>query len=126
MNAKTEDSGGGALDTIKMFVAAAFVLGGMYAYYALPEQDFWMRVGGVIAGAVIGIVIALQTEIGRATAQFITTSRTEVRKMHWPSRQETLATTAGVLFAVALLGTFLWLLDMLLSWGASMVTGQGG
>ncbi len=46
--------------------------------------------------------------------------------MVWPSRQETLQTTAVVLGFIAIAGLFFWILDLLLAWATRLLTGQGG
>jgi preprotein translocase subunit SecE len=53
-------------------------------------------------------------------------TRTEVRKVVWPTRAETTQTVLAVLFVVILMGVLLWLLDMLLLWAVRLLTGQGG
>ena len=59
-------------------------------------------------------------------AGFISGANTEVRRVVWPTRAETLQTTLAVLVVVLLVGIFLWLLDMLLLWAVQLLTGQGG
>lgn len=125
MNARV-DNESSTFDKVKMLVAIAVLASGIVAYYLFPEQSQLVRVLGVVAAAVLSILIALQTETGRGAAVFITTSRQELRKMHWPSRQETVQTTLAVLFMVFLLAVFLWLLDMFLLWATKALSGQGG
>ena len=50
----------------------------------------------------------------------------ELRKMVWPTRQETWRTTLVVFVFVLALAVFFWIVDMGLAWGARHVTGQGG
>ena len=52
-------------------------------------------------------------------------SRGELRKVVWPTRQETLQTTLTVFVFVLILGIFFWLLDMGLLWITRALTGQG-
>jgi preprotein translocase subunit SecE len=56
----------------------------------------------------------------------VQSSRVELRKMVWPTRQETWRTTLVVFLFVVALGVFFWLVDMALAWGVRQVTGQGG
>jgi preprotein translocase subunit SecE len=58
--------------------------------------------------------------------EFFLESRTEVRKVVWPSRQETVQTTLIVFAVVIVMGIFLWLVDMVLLEIVRAVTGQGG
>ncbi len=64
--------------------------------------------------------------MGRRFWQFILDSRVELRKVVWPSRQETLQTTAVVFGFIVIAGLFFWLLDLLLAWATRLLTGQGG
>ena len=52
-------------------------------------------------------------------------ARMEVRKVVWPSRQETVQTTFMVIVAVIIIGIFLWLIDMLLAEAIQLLTGTG-
>jgi preprotein translocase subunit SecE len=56
---------------------------------------------------------------------FITGAQNEVRRVVWPTRQETVQTTLAVVLMVFLVGIFLWLLDMILLWAIQLLTGQG-
>ena len=64
--------------------------------------------------------------LGPLANQLFSGANTEVRRVVWPSRTETLQTTLAVLVVVLLVGIFLWLLDMLLLWAVQLLTGQGG
>lgn len=123
MNGKTET--GNPLDTIKLVIAVAMLVAGVAGFYYYGEEPLFYRVGGLLGAAVLAALMAVQTEVGRAAWDFIVTSRTEVRKVVWPSRTETVQTTLYVLVMVILVGIFLWLLDMFLLWAAQSLTGQG-
>ena len=78
----------------------------------------------VIAIAVVALMIT--TDIGKAAWVFVLESKLEVRKIIWPSRDETTRTTILVFAMVFTVGIVLWLLDMFLFWGVRLLTGQGG
>ena len=123
MNTETQASG---LDTVKLAVALASLCGAVFAFYWYADQSLLMRVLGLIAVAAVSILIASQTALGRSTWTFIGSTRTEVRKVVWPTRAETTQTALAVLFVVLLIGVVLWLLDMFLLWAIRLLTGQGG
>ena len=125
MNAQTE-TGASALDTVKLFLAIAVLIGGIVAYYYYPDLSVLIRAGGVLASVVIAIVIVMQTAKGRDMWQFIQTSRIELRKVVWPNRQDTTQTTLAVIVFVIILGVFFWGLDLGLLWVTKTLTGQGG
>jgi preprotein translocase subunit SecE len=123
MNTETQASG---LDTVKLAVALALLCGAVFAFYWYADQSLLMRVLGLIAVAAVSILIASQTALGRSTWTFIGSTRTEVRKVVWPTRAETTQTALAVVFVVLLMGVVLWLLDMFLLWAIRLLTGQGG
>jgi preprotein translocase subunit SecE len=125
MNTKV-DSGPGILDTLKLVLAAAMLIGGVVAYYIYDDASLLLRVAGVIVAFALGALIAFQSEQGKELWRFIQGSRTEIRKVVWPNRQETLQTTLTVMVFALLLGVFFWLLDLFLLWATRLVTGQGG
>ncbi len=113
MNSNVETSNA-ALDTIKLAVALALVLAGIAAFYVYADVSKLARVLGLVAAVIVAIFVALQTAQGRALAAFGGDVQVEVRKVVWPTRQETLQTTLAVLVVVVISAIFLWLLDMLL------------
>jgi preprotein translocase subunit SecE len=120
MAVKTEDS---SLDTAKLVVASLLLGAGVVAFYWYQDQSTLYRVLGLLAIVAIAAGIALTTAKGRATYSFLQDSRTEVRKMVWPSRTETAQTTMVVFLVVVIVGIFLWLLDMLLGWLIRFIIG---
>ena len=113
------------MDTLKLAVAAAFLVGGIGAYYYYDQESMLLRVVGVLVAVAIAAVIVYQTAQGRQLWRFIQGARVELRKVVWPTRQETLQTTLTVLVFVLILGIFFWLLDMGLLAVTRAVTGQG-
>ncbi|MAZ66211.1 MAG: preprotein translocase subunit SecE [Kangiellaceae bacterium] len=125
MNAKVENQESGALDSIKWVLVIALLAAaiGGNAYYA--EQPLYFRVLGVVFGIGIALAIAATTTKGKSALSFAQEARTEVRKVVWPTRQETLHTTMYVLLMTALVGVMLWLMDFVLIRLIGFVTGQG-
>jgi preprotein translocase subunit SecE len=127
MNEAVPDhSAGGAADSAKLAVAIVLLLGGIVAFYALHSQPDWQRWLAVVAGVVLGVVVFGLSQRGRSFFEFVIESRVELRKVVWPTRQETGMTTLAVFVFVIVAGTFFWVLDVFLSWATRMLTGQGG
>jgi preprotein translocase subunit SecE len=114
MTTKTELQNS-SLDTAKLTVAVLLLTSGVIAFYWYEDQSTLYRVLGLVAITIVAVAIALTTAKGRSTVGFLQDSRTEVRKMVWPTRVETAQTTLVVFLFVIIVGIFLWLLDMLLS-----------
>lgn len=113
MNTNVEAPSNG-LDTVKLAVALLLALGGIVAFYLFADLPRVARVVGLIAIVLVAVFVAMQTEKGRALAGFVSDAQIEVRKVVWPTRQETMQTTLAVLVVVTVSAIILWLLDMLL------------
>lgn len=125
MNAKAE-TGPGILDTVKLLLAVAVLIGGIAGYYYYEDESVLLRAAGVIVAVAAAVGIALTTDRGRTLWRFIQGSRVELRKVVWPTRQETIQTTLTVFVFVLILAIFFWGLDFFLLWGTRLLTGQGG
>ncbi len=126
MNEQAAKTGVGFVDAFKLVLAAAALVGGVVAYYLFGALPQVVRVLMVLAGLVLGLVLMYLSQPGRELWNYVQSSRVELRKMVWPTRQETWRTTLVVFLFVMALGVFFWLVDMGLAWGARHVTGQGG
>jgi len=108
-----------AIDTFKLMTAVLVLLAGVVGFYYFEEESQLLRVLGMLAVAVIAFLIAATSDVGRRSLGFVKDARVEVRKVVWPTRQETVQTTIAVLFMVVLVAIMLWLFDMFLGWGIS-------
>ena len=100
------------LDIFKLLIAAFVIVGGLYGYYyyenvmALP-----LRVLLVLGGTGIGIAIAMMSSQGQRLWHFIQGSRVEIRKVVWPTKQETTQTAIAVFVFTLIMALFFWALD---------------
>jgi preprotein translocase subunit SecE len=124
MSAQTETSESGVLDIIKLLLAAAALVGGLYAYYYY-EADLAqaIRVLMVLGGAVAGIGIAMTSVQGSRLWHFIQGSRVEIRKVVWPTKQETTQTAIAVFVFTLIMMLFFWALDSFLLWLTQRLVG---
>jgi preprotein translocase subunit SecE len=104
------------LDKIKLAVALLLVALGVWGYYYLSEQALILRVLSVVAGLLLGGAVAWFSAPGREFALFAGESVAEVKKVVWPTRKETMQTTAAVFAFVVVMAVFLWLSDKTLEW----------
>jgi preprotein translocase subunit SecE len=114
------------LDTLKLAIAVLVAISTIAGFYVFSGHSFLLRLGGLVIGIAVSIGIALQTEKGRSLWIFFQDSQIEVRKVVWPTRQETLQTTMIVILVVIIVSIILWLLDMFLGWSVRSLMGQGG
>ena len=114
------------LDTLKLLIAIAIVVGAMVGFYIFAAQPMLIRVTGLLVCVAIAGAIALQTEQGRAVWGFAQESQTEVRRVVWPTRQETMQTTGIVVVMVLFFALVMWVLDMGLGTFIQWIIGHGG
>jgi preprotein translocase subunit SecE len=126
MATTTENSQSGVLDLIKLLIAAAALVGGLFAYYYYIELALPLRVLLVIAGLAIGSGIAMTSAQGRRLRAFVQGSRIEIRKVVWPTRQETTQTAMAVFVFTLIMALFFWGLDSLLLLLTRTLVGSAG
>lgn len=117
---------GGIPDSVKWLVVCAMLAAGIGAFHYFGDQSLLLRVVGLLIVIAAVSAVALRTEKGRIGWEFVRDARTEVRKVVWPTRRETLQTTGIVIVMVGLVAVMLWMLDSLLGWLVRFLLGQGG
>ena len=80
----------------------------------------------MVAGLAVAALLLAFSRYGHEFREFMGSARVELRKIVWPTRQETGMTTLIVFVFVAIAGFFFWGLDLLLAWATKALTGQGG
>ena len=110
------------LDTLKMASAVAILLSSVFSFYYFAELSVLIRVLAVIFSVILSLIIFFSTQIGIIFWDFLQGSRVEMRKVVWPTKQETIQTTLTVFVFVLVLGIFFWLLDFLLLYITTSIT----
>lgn len=118
MNTKAEQSKGvNAADIGKLVLAVLVLAGGIFAYSwfgndgGVPQA---VRFLGVVAALVVALAIGAFTGPGRRVRGFLAESQFEMRKVVWPTRDETLKTTGIIIVVVIVLSLLLGLIDLIL------------
>ncbi|MEX1266744.1 MAG: preprotein translocase subunit SecE [Woeseia sp.] len=124
MATTTEDSQSGALDIIKLLMAAAALIGGLFAYYYYLELALPLRALLVLGGLAAGIGIAMTSTQGKRLRAFVRGSRVEIRKVVWPTKQETTQTALAVFVFTLIMALFFWGLDSVLLWLTRTLVGS--
>jgi preprotein translocase subunit SecE len=113
------------VDKIKMAVAVALVIAGVWGYYHFSETAQVLRVLMVLGGLIAAGAVAWLTAPGKELFSFSQEAWQEASKVSWPTRKETIQTT-GVVFAfVVVMALFLFAVDTSLAWLVKLVTGRG-
>ena len=111
-----------ALWGLVFILLAATVVGNS----VFAEKSLFIRVVAVVIAFAAAAVTALQTLQGIALLTFSRESIKEVRKVVWPTRQETIQTTLIIFAFTVVMGLFLFLIDGALIWLVELITGMKG
>ena len=117
------EAAAGRLDSLKWVVVLVLVGGGVYGNSYFGDQPILYRVLALLVLALIAGWVASLTQKGSDFFNLVKGSRTEIRKVVWPTRQETTQTTLIVFVFVIIMGLILWGLDSVLGWLASLILG---
>ena len=124
MSEKTENQSN-ALDMFKWVVVFALLAGLVTANTTYGEISVLYRAIAIVVVVGIAGFIAATTEKGSTFLSFAKESRTEVRKVVWPTRQEANQTTLIVLAATLIMALILWGLDGIIVRVVGFITGIG-
>ena len=103
-------------DKVKFALALVILAAGVTGFYALADQAMILRVLSVLVGLALAVAVAWKTEQGQRFFVFANEAALEARKVVWPSRKETMQTTAAVFAFVVVMALFLYLTDKSLEW----------
>ncbi|NOQ81353.1 MAG: preprotein translocase subunit SecE [Methylophaga sp.] len=109
-------------DNIKMIIAVVIMAAAIALFYNYAEYSTLLRVLGLLAAAGLSLFIASRTAVGSTTLSYIRDTQVEVRKVVWPTRQETLQTTMLVILMVMVAALMLWAVDSMLGWAVRALT----
>ena len=117
MNTKAEKVGAtNALDVVKLALAGVLLVAGMVAYYYFADWNGWARIGVLLVGVIAAAAVGACTAAGRSVREYLAESQFELRKVVWPTRDETLRTTLVIIVVVIILSLLLGLIDVTLKW----------
>ena len=109
------------LDTVLLIVALLILIAAAVGFYIFSDESLLYRVIGLLVATGIAAVIAYQTSKGKSYWGLFQNTQTEVKKVVWPSRQETIQMTLIVVIMVIVMAIFLWILDQFLGWAIGSI-----
>ena len=104
-------------------LSLTLLLAGIVMFYYFIDIRLFYRVLGLFFVLIVSSLILYQTSFGKTVYGYVIDSKIELKKVSWPTKQETTQTALGVLVVVVIIGILLWLLDMLLSWSIGTLYG---
>lgn len=119
---------GSAKDMVLWLLAIVALISATFANQYLPgywqaANDVWVRIGIIVALAVFALVCLALTHQGRAFKILLRDAGVELRRVTWPSKDETFQYTWQVLVVIAIVGFFIWLLDNFFVWFVGIFIG---
>lgn len=122
MNANTE-SNNSPLNAVKWLIVVALIAVGVVGNSYYSDLGLLYRVGALLVLGAITLWVAVSTAQGAVLWATVRESQTEIRKVVWPSRQETNQTTLIVIALTIVMAFILWGLDTFIGWIASLIIG---
>ena len=113
------------LDKIKLLVAVLLVAAGVAGYYCLHDSPSVLRLISILAGVLLAAGVAWTSEPGRRFFTFGMDSVAETKRVVWPTRKETIQTTAVVIAFAVTMALFLWAVDASLMVVVNKLMGRG-
>ena len=104
-------------------LSLTLLLASIVMFYYFIDVRLFYRVLGLLFVLIVSSLIIYQTSFGKTVYGYIIDSKIELKKVSWPTKQETTQTALGVVVIVVIIGILLWLLDMLLSWSIGTLYG---
>lgn len=123
MTTSTEQSKSSPVDVFKLLVVIAIIAAAVVGNAYFDDQPLLYRVVGVVVAGILAALLASFTDKGRAFIALLQDARAEVRRVVWPTKQETAQTTGVVVLVVAIMALLLWLLDLALGKIISSIIG---
>lgn len=111
------------MNTLKWAVVIALIISGILGNYYYSDQSMLVRIIYALGVTLTAMMIALQTSHGKQFWCFVKDSKTELKRVVWPTRPETVQITMIVLIMVTVLGLVLWGVDSILLRAIGWLTG---
>ncbi len=107
-----------------MYLSILVVIGSLVVFYLDPLTltTTLYKVLVLLVGLVIAGLIFFKTPQGKRLAAFTKETKIELRKVVWPTRDETVKTTGMIMVAVVIVAIFLWIVDAFFSWMVQLLT----
>ena len=110
-------------DKWKSYVAIAVVIATLYLYYSNPlALNTLTKVLITLVLFGIAVTVFIRSSQGDRFVHFLKETRIELRKVVWPTRQETAKTTGIIMIAVVIVAIFLWIIDAFFTWGVGSIS----
>ena len=109
-------------DQWKTILAIVIVVAGLALYYTNPLNfNSLTKVLVTLVWFVVAGGVFIKSSQGDRFQHFLKETRIELRKVVWPTREETFKTTGIIMIAVVIVAIFLWIVDAFFTWGVQSI-----
>ena len=110
-------------DQWKTILAIVIVIAALALYYVNPLNfNTLTKVLITLLWFVIAGAVFIKSTQGDRFLHFLRETRIELRKVVWPTREETAKTTGIIMIAVVVVAIFLWIIDAFFTWGVQSIS----
>jgi preprotein translocase subunit SecE len=110
-------------DQWKTILAVLIVIVGLALYYVNPLGfNSLTKVLVTLVVFAVAITVFVKSNQGDRFVHFLKETRIELRKVVWPTREETIKTTGIIMIAVVIVAIFLWIIDAFFTWGVQSIS----
>ena len=110
-------------DQWKTILAIAIVIATLALYYVNPLNfNTLTKVLITLLWFVIAGAVFIKSTQGDRFLYFLRETRIELKKVVWPTREETAKTTGIIMIAVVVVAIFLWIIDAFFTWGVQSIS----
>ena len=110
-------------DHWKTILAILIVVAGLALYYVNPLGfNGLTKVLITLVVFALAVTVFVKSDRGDQFIHFLKETRIELRKVVWPTRQETIKTTGIIMVAVIIIAIFLWIVDAFFTWGVQSIS----
>jgi len=110
-------------DQWKTILAVLILIAGLALYYLNPLGfNSLTKVLVMLAILIVAVTVFIKSSQGDRLVHFSKETQIELRKVVWPTREETIKTTGIIMIAVVIAAIFLWIVDAFFTWGVQSIS----
>ncbi|MBF7691364.1 MULTISPECIES: preprotein translocase subunit SecE [Acinetobacter] len=107
---------------IILLIGASLVNQYLPAYWA-PASNIWVQIGAILACIIVALGLLYATHQGKGFVRLLKDARLELRRVTWPTKQETVTTSWQVVLVIIVAAIVLWCFDYALGWLVKLMIG---
>lgn len=115
-------------DTVLWILVAASLIASTFVNSKLPgywaaANDVWVRLFIIVGLVLVALVCFALTNQGKDFKTLLSDSATELRRVTWPTKKETISWTWYTLVVISIIGFFIWFVDNIFNNIIDMILG---